>query len=97
MRISNDFTPRNAGGIINSSLTSGTSSDESFENESETTVRVVTTQMTKSTEIVKDLIRSEIRMKFEGNILMTSRRNLVKILIRNISEKYTKTIEVISP
>ena len=61
MRVSNDFTPRNAGGIINSNHTSGTSSDESFENESETTVRVVTTQMTKSTEIVKDLIRSEIR------------------------------------
>ena len=55
------FTPRNAGGIINANHTSGTSSDESFENESETTIRVVTTQMMKSTEIIKDLIISEIR------------------------------------
>ena len=57
----NDFTPRNAGGIINSSHINGTSGDESFENESETTVRIMITQMTKSTEFVKDLIGSEIR------------------------------------
>ena len=42
-------------------FTSGTSGDDNSENGTETVVRVMTTQMTKSIEIVKKLVKAEIR------------------------------------
>ena len=55
--LSNDFTPKNAGGIMSPVCASGTSGDDNSENGTETVVRVMTTQMTKSIELSKSWLK----------------------------------------